>query len=249
MAGQSIQQGQGGGPHGHARPGSMPPVDMPGSPMVVGGGPGYMPPHHGHHHGHGHGPGPGAGPRRRHQPPLPPHAQYHHQYPQHMNMNMNMYANYVPPYGPPQQYYGMPPQYAGMPSPGYVPNYQNYPRSPTGMHHHGQHQQHYVPMTGVSVPPNNYARPAQQQSPALATPYQPPPAPAPASLHSHTPSSTHSAQMPPPQSPHVPMTAEFTPQAPVQERTPVLETKVAPVPEAPKEPFRPPVSFRFFLCR
>ncbi|CAM1500825.1 Fc.00g099870.m01.CDS01 [Cosmosporella sp. VM-42] len=186
--------------------------------------------------------GPG-GPRRRQPPPYVP--MYHQQ---HMNP---LYANYNP-YGP-QQYYGMPPQYngqyqtgqyqtgqyqngqyqngqyqtgqyqpGGMPSPGYMP-YPNYARSPPSMHQ-------YVPMVGVSVPPN-YPRPAQQ-SPALSTPYQPPLAPAP--LPSHTPSSTHSSQLPPPPTPPTPQTqAPLPPVVPAIEPTPVEPTPVQPAPIEP----------------
>ncbi|KAM5352596.1 hypothetical protein ACJ41O_005318 [Fusarium nematophilum] len=186
--------------------------------------------------------GPGGGPRRRQQPPYVP--QYHHHH-QHMNP---MYANYMP-YGP-QQYYGMPQQYqntqypggqyqnsqyqsgqyqnGGIPSPGYMP-YQNYARSPPSI-------PQYVPMVGVSVPPS-YARPPQQQSPALSTPYQPPTAQAPAPPH--TPSSTHSSQMIPPPTPPTPQTTEPPPPV-VPTPEPKVEPVVVVVPEA-KEPFHPPL--------
>ncbi|KAH8672913.1 hypothetical protein BGZ61DRAFT_100942 [Ilyonectria robusta] len=170
-----------------------------------------------------------GGPRRRQPPPYVP--QYHHQpqhqhhqhQHQHQHQHVNpMYANYMP-YSP-QQYYGMPPQYqnGGMPhQPGYMP-YQNYARSPPSMHQ-------YVPMVGVTVPPS-YPRPAQQ-SPALSTPYQPPPVPAP--IPPHTPSSTHSSQMHHPPTPPTPQTREPIP--PV-----VAAPEPSPV-EVPKEPFRAPL--------
>ncbi|KAM0432363.1 hypothetical protein ACHAPT_004905 [Fusarium lateritium] len=206
-AGQNIQGGAGG---------------VPGVDMVVG--------------------GPG-GPRRRQAPPyVPQYQQQHHQH-QHHHQQMNpMYAGYTQ--FAPQPYYGMPPQYqnaqyqnaqyqhqylngqyqnGGMPSPGYM-QYQNYARSPPSMHQ-------YVPMVGVSVPPSFPTRPAQQHSPALSTPYQPPPAPAP--IPPHTPSSTNSSQMRPPPTPPTPQTTE--PQPPV---VPVREP--SPPPKA-KEPFRAPL--------
>ncbi|KAF5024787.1 hypothetical protein F66182_3131 [Fusarium sp. NRRL 66182] len=196
--------------------------------------------------------GPG-GPRRRQPPPYVPQYQHHHH--QHMNP---MYANYMP-YAP-QQYYGFPPQYqtgqyqnghypnaqyqggqyqngqyqagqyqnGGMPSPGYMP-YQNYARSPPAMHQ-------YVPMVGVSVPPSYPPRPAQQQSPALSTPYQPPPASAP--IPPQTPSSTHSSQMIPPPTPPAPQETEPAPPAPP---TPVVPAQAPSPPPTAKEPFRPPL--------
>lgn len=183
--------------------------------------------------GGGMGGGPGGGPRRRQPPQYPP--QYH----QPMNQ---MYQNYMP--YTPQQYYGMPPQYpngqypngqyqngqyqnGGMPSPGYMP-YQNYARSPPSM-------PQYVPMVGVSVPPA-YPRPAPQ-SPALSTPYQPPPVLAP--IPPQTPSSTHSAQFPPSPTPPTPQPREPVP-APAPAPAPVQAQ--APSPVVPQEPFRPPVS-------
>ncbi|KAK7431771.1 hypothetical protein QQZ08_001711 [Neonectria magnoliae] len=169
----------------------------------------HQPQHHQHQHQHQH--------PYQHQP------QHQHQHQQHVNP---MYANYMP-YAP-QQYYGGPPQYqngqyqnGGMPQPGYVP-YQNYARSPPTMHQ-------YVPMAGVTVPPN-YPRHAQQ-SPALSTPYQPPPVPA--AIPPHTPSSTHSSQMLPPPTPSTPQTREPIPSVvPARQPTPV---------EVPKEPFRAPL--------
>ncbi|KAF7553426.1 hypothetical protein G7046_g7108 [Stylonectria norvegica] len=184
--------------------------------------------------------GPG-GPRRRQQPYMPQYPQHQHQHQhqhhqqhqhqhQHQHQQMNpMYANYMP-YAP-QQYYGMPPQqqYQNGPvhSPSYMP-YQNYARSPPSMH---QHQQ-YVPMVGVSVPPI-YPRPVQQQSPALSTPYQPPP---PAPILPHTPSSTHSSQMLPPPTPPTPQTTI----QPSEPSPPVVPVQEAPPVEA-KEPFQPPL--------
>lgn len=196
----------------------MPPgaVDIPsGPPPVVG----HMPGHHGH-----------PGPRRRGPPPHvhghahggpPPHIpQYAPQY--HQQMNAPMYPGYVP-YGAPQQYYGMPPQYpnGGIPAQGYMP-YPNYPRSPPSVHGYG-------PPMGVGGPPS-YSRP-QPQSPALSTPYQPPPATMSAPIPPHTPSSTHSSQMISVQTPPTPQTV--APQS-VQESS--------PAPPIVKKPFRAPVS-------
>lgn len=156
----------------------------------------------------------GGGPRRRQPQYLPP--QYH-------QPMAPMYPNYMP-YAP-QQYYGMPPQFpnGGMPAPGYMP-YQNYGRSPPAMHQ-------YAPMVGVSVPPN-YPRHAQQQSPNLATPYQPPPVPAP--LPPQTPSSTHSSQMIPPPTPPTPQT--------IEQPTPAQSVATESVVGEERQPFRPPVS-------
>ncbi|KAH7325858.1 hypothetical protein B0I35DRAFT_474590 [Stachybotrys elegans] len=144
-----------------------------------------------------------------------------------------MYNGYGMQYGP--QYYGVPHQYQNgvMPAPGYPP-YQNYARSPPAMHHQ------FAPMVGVSVP---HSYPHQSQpSPALATPYQPPPAPIPP----HTPSSTHSSQMPPPPTPPTPQRLDTVPvsvlpvtvpapvSAPASEAAP--EPTPAPVPATPSAP-------------
>lgn len=156
-------------------------------------------------------PGPAMGARRRQSQYMP---QYHHQ---HMGP---MYPNYIP-YGP-QQYYGMPPhlQNGGLPS-GYMP-YPGYARSPPSIHQ-------YAPLMGVNVPP---AYPRQsQQSPSLATPYQPPPALTPAL--SQTPSSTHSSQIPPPPTPPTPQTSE----------QPSVSSCPDEFPAGERIPFRPPVSF------
>ncbi|WXC43947.1 hypothetical protein QX201_003684 [Fusarium graminearum] len=181
--------------------------------------------------------GPG-GPRRRQPPPFVPQSQYQQQHHHHQAVN-HMYNNNYMNYGQ-QQYYGYPPQYqtghyqnaqyhnaqyqggqyqaaqfqngqyqnaqyhnAGMPSPGaYMGYQQHYGRSPP------VHQ--FVPMSGVSVPPSFPTRPAQQQSPALPTPYQPP---APASLPPQTPTSTHSSQIIPTSTP--PVTQETEPAPPL----------------------------------
>lgn len=149
--------------------------------------------------------------------------QYHQQ---HMGP---MYPGYSP-YGAPQPYYGMPPHFqnGGMPMPGYMP-YQSYPaaRSPPSMHQ-------YVPMVGVSVPPN-YPRPSQQQSPSLSTAYQPPPAPAP--IPPQTPSSTHSSQMIPPPTPPTPQNIEHVSAPP----PPPPPQKLESPPEVERQPFRPPL--------
>ncbi|KAK1975842.1 ubiquitin carboxyl-terminal hydrolase [Colletotrichum cereale] len=114
--------------------------------------------------------GPGGGNRRRMQQ-QPTYAQYQQQqYQQHMPM----YPNYMNPYAAAPYYHQLPHQYqnGGMPS-GYM-HYQQqqqqqpYVRSPQAM-------PHYVPMAGVSVP-QPYTQPPQP-SPALSTPYQPPPIP------------------------------------------------------------------------
>ncbi|KJK76377.1 hypothetical protein H634G_08268 [Metarhizium anisopliae BRIP 53293] len=138
-------------------------------------------------------------------------------------------------YAPQQQYYGMPPQYpgGGVPSPTYAP-YQTYGRSPPAMHQ-------YIPMVGVSVPPN-YPRP-NQQSPNLATPYRPPPAPAP--IPPQTPSSTHSSQTLTPPTPPTPQTAQRDP----SQSQPRPQPTEAPQPTGPRkpvvvlkqQPFRPPL--------
>jgi ubiquitin carboxyl-terminal hydrolase 10 len=93
-------------------------------------------------------------------------------------------------------------------------------------------------MSGVSVPPSYPTRPAQQQSPALPTPYQPP---APASLPPQTPTSTHSSQILPTPTPPVPQETEPAPPAPpVAPAEPPREPSPATAP-APKEPFRAPL--------
>ncbi|KAK2593895.1 hypothetical protein QQS21_008415 [Conoideocrella luteorostrata] len=155
--------------------------------------------------------GPGVGGSRRRQP------QYMPQYQQ--QMNPPVYPNY-PSYSP-QQYYGIPPQYnnPGVPSPGYM-NHQAYGRSPPNIHQ-------YVPMAGVSVA-QNYPR-HSQQSPSLATPYQPPSAPAP--VPSQTPSSTHSSQMIPPPTPPTPQTVERATSPPPKPVESVFE----------RSAFRPPL--------
>ncbi|TWU72467.1 hypothetical protein ED733_004219 [Metarhizium rileyi] len=165
--------------------------------------------------------GPGSGGSRRKQSQYTP--QYHQQ---HM---APMYANYMS-YAP-QQYYGMPPpQYpnGAMPSPAYMP-YQAYGRSPQPMHQ-------YVPMVGVSVP-SNYPRPTQQ-SPNLATSYQPPPPPV--SIQPQTPSSTHSSQMIPPPTPPTPQAVQrVLPQS--QPQLTQLSELTTPVIVPDQEPFRPPL--------
>ncbi|KAG6053594.1 hypothetical protein E4U17_004565 [Claviceps sp. LM77 group G4] len=91
-----------------------------------------------------------------------------------------------------QQYYGMPPQYntGAMPSPqGYNMPYQTYGRSPPPTHP-------YAPMMGVSVP-QNYPR-HYEQSPNLATSYQPPSSSF--SSHAQAPSTHPSSMIPPPSS-------------------------------------------------
>ncbi|QPH05440.1 hypothetical protein C2857_003227 [Epichloe festucae Fl1] len=160
----------------------------------------------------GHGPGTG-GPRRRQPQHMP---QYHQQ---HM---ASMYPNYMS-YAP-QQYYGMSPQYTNgaMPSQAYVP-YQTYGRSPPPVHQ-------YAPMMGVSVP-QNYPR-HTQQSPSLATAYQPPRAPVP--IPPQTPSSTHSSQMIPPPTPPTPHVVE---QASSQPAPPSAESPII----SERSSFSPPL--------
>ncbi|KAG6034136.1 hypothetical protein E4U41_006674 [Claviceps citrina] len=108
----------------------------------------------------------------------------------------SMYRSYMS-YGP-QQYYGMPPQHnnGAMPSQAYGP-YQTYGRSPPPPSHL------YAPMMGVSVS-QSYPR-HYEQSPSLATPYQPPPSSVP--IHTRT-SSTHSSAMIPPPTPRAPRVVE-----------------------------------------
>ncbi|KAJ3480367.1 hypothetical protein NLG97_g8085 [Lecanicillium saksenae] len=175
------------------------------------------------------GPGPAGGggaPRRRQQ-----QQQYMPQYHQQMNPMYQNYGHQHNPYAPPQQYYSMPPQFqnGGMPSPGYV-QYQGYGRSPPAM-------PQYVPMVGVSVPPN-YPRHAQN-SPSLSTPYQPPQPTVP--LPPHTPSSTHSSQIQPPPTPPTPQTHEIAIPPPV---APPVAPQSAPAPPPSvvnKAPFKPPL--------
>ncbi|OAA80426.1 Peptidase C19, ubiquitin carboxyl-terminal hydrolase 2 [Akanthomyces lecanii RCEF 1005] len=172
------------------------------------------------------GPGPaGGGARRRQQ------QQYMPQYHQQMNPMYQNYGHQHNPYAPPQQYYGMPPQFqnGGMPSPGYPP-YQGYGRSPPTM-------PQYVPMVGVSVPPN-YSRHAQN-SPSLSTPYQPPQTTVP--IPPHTPSSTHSSQIQPPPTPPTPQIQEIINPPPVAQ--PVAQQPASPLPPVAtdKSPFRPPL--------
>lgn len=165
----------------------------------------------------------GGPPRRRQQQSQqqPPQPQYLPQY--HPGMNP-MYQNYNPYNAPP--YYGVPPQYqnGGIPSPGYM-QYQNYSRSPPTM-------PQYVPMTGVAVPPNNYAHPSPH-SPSLSTPYRPPPPPVP--MTPHTPSSTQSSHVPPPATPpakHEHLTTEIAIPASEPVEPPVPVSRIA---------FQPPV--------
>ncbi|KAM0279225.1 hypothetical protein ACHAQH_004682 [Verticillium albo-atrum] len=158
-----------------------------------------------------------------------------------------MYPNYMSPYAGGQQFYQqLPPQYqnGGMPT-GYMQHYQQpYMRSPPAM-------QQFVPMAGVSVP-QPYSR-QHQQSPALATPYQPPPVPS--AIAPHTPTSTHSSHITaeaPVVSSMSPATSQIEQQpAPVsaQEESIQPETAVpapparqpTPEPVQPKEPFRAPL--------
>ncbi|KAF4119961.1 ubiquitin carboxyl-terminal hydrolase 10 [Geosmithia morbida] len=247
--------------------GMPPPVDMNSAPPaahqgghhhpVNGGGVGHGPSHrggrrhqhqhqhhaHAHHHPHAHGGPPG--------PPLgPPHPsqfapQYHHQ-----PMNPPHMYGYIP-YAPQQQYnpYAMPPQYhhpgtgAGMmPNPAAAPYlpYQ-YPRSPPNMH------QPYTPMSGVTVAPN-FPR-HSQPSPALSTPYQPPPPlppPMSAPIPPQTPSSTHSSQILPSHTPPTPQqvnsSAPPPPPPPATTAAISLEpTQTPTTPAAPREPYHPPV--------
>lgn len=206
-AGQNISLAQ-----GVSGPG-MPPgiVDMPGGPPPV---VGHMPAHHGH-----------PGPRRRGPPPHahagpPPHhhPQYAPQYHQHMNAHMYAYG----PYGAPQPYYGMPPQYpnGAVPAQGQAP-YQYFSRSPPPVHA-------YAHPMGVNQPPS-YPPRQHQQSPALSSPYHPGPQIA-GPNPPHTPSSTHSSQTAPPQTPPTPQTA-----------APPSVQDSPPTP-APEKAFRAPVS-------
>ncbi|KAM0382252.1 hypothetical protein ACHAPZ_005868 [Fusarium culmorum] len=226
--------------------------------------------------------GPGGPRRRQPPPPFVPQSQYQQQHHHHQAVN-HMYNNNYMNYGQ-QQYYGYPPQYqtghyqnaqyhnaqyqggqyqaaqfqngqyqnaqyhnAGMPSPGaYMGYQQHYGRSPP------VHQ--FVPMSGVSVPPSFPTRPAQQQSPALPTPYQPP---APASLPPQTPTSTHSSQIIPTPTPPVTQETEPAPPAPpVAPAEPPRQPSPVPAPAAaavpapvhvhvhipvPQEPFRAPL--------
>ncbi|KAL6922105.1 hypothetical protein ACHAPO_002863 [Fusarium lateritium] len=230
--------------------------------------------------------GPGGPRRRQPPPPFVPQSQYQQQHHQHHHQSAtHMYNNYMnysqPYYGYPPQYQGVHypnnqypnaqyqggqyqagqfqngqyqnAQYhnAGIPSPGGYMSYQqqHYARSPPAMNQ-------FVPMSGVSVPPSYATRPAQQQSPALPTPYQPP---APASLPPQTPTSTHSSQIVPTPTPPVPQETEPAPPAPpVAPAEPPREPSPAPAPAhvlypaptadvattlapAPSEPFRAPL--------
>ncbi|OAQ98473.1 hypothetical protein LLEC1_02130 [Akanthomyces lecanii] len=171
------------------------------------------------------GPGPaGGGTRRRQQ------QQYMPQYHQHMNPMYQNYGHQHNPYAPPQQYYGIPPHFqnGGMPSPGYPP-YQGYGRSPPAI-------PQYVPLVGVSVPPN-YSRHAQN-SPSLSNPYQPPQPTVP--VPPHTPSSTHSSQIQPPPTPPTPQIHQVI--NPPLAAQPV-EQPVSPLPPMTNNttPFRAPL--------
>ncbi|KAG9255805.1 uncharacterized protein F5Z01DRAFT_558525 [Emericellopsis atlantica] len=168
----------------------------------------YPPQHHYNQHQHHH----------QHHIQQQHPAQYaapyaHHQ--QHMVPPQHMYAGgYGMPYGAPQGYYGMPgAQYQtngarGVPNdPRYMQYHhqQVYPQSPPAA-------AGYSPMAGVTVPPS-YPRHSQPMSPALATPYQPPPAPAAAAppLPPQTPSSTQSSQaVLPPHTPSTPQLSEYS---------------------------------------
>ncbi|KAM0283818.1 hypothetical protein ACHAO9_009540 [Fusarium lateritium] len=122
-------------------------------------------------------------------------------------------------------------QNGGMPSPGYNMPYQHYARSPPAMN-----QFVPVPLAGVSAPSSYPPRPAQQQSPALSTPYQPPTTSVP--NPSHTPNSTHSPQTLPP--PTLPVAQEPEP-APPTPPAPVEPAREPTPPPAAKEPFRAPL--------
>lgn len=140
-----------------------------------------------------------------------PQAPTYHAYPPQM-------INY-----PPYQYYPgiIPPPNGypnGLPAPPYMyaPPYSRQPP-----------QTQFVHMAGVTVS-GNYNR----HSPALSTPYQPPP-PVAQSIPPHTPSSTHSAHAPPPPlSPPAPQSTQALPASPAPEED------VAPL----RPPFRAPVS-------
>lgn len=169
--------------------------------------------------------------------------QSHYMQPTYHNAAPPMYNGYgMNPYGN-QFYQQLPPHYQnGMPS-GYM-HYQQ----PYGMQRSPPMQQQYVPMAGVTVP--QYPQHHQQQSPALATPYQPPPIPN--AIHPQTPTSTHSSQVAvdipnvssqssflqqPEQAPPS-VQAPATPQSSVMSaQQPIEPTE----PEEPKEPFRAPV--------
>ncbi|EGY13521.1 ubiquitin carboxyl-terminal hydrolase [Verticillium dahliae VdLs.17] len=211
--------------------GDMGPVPGHGAHIVHGG--------HGGHGGHGNS-------RRRPPPPsyVPQYHQQHHQQHQHIPP---MYPNYMNPYAGGQQFYQqLPPQYqnGGMPT-AYMQHYQQpYIRSPPAM-------QQFVPMAGVSVP-QPYPR-QHQQSPALATPYQPPPMPS--AIAPHTPTSTHSSHImaePSAVSSASPATSQIEQGhalAPAQEELVQPETAApappvrqpTPEPPQPKEPFRAPL--------
>ncbi|KAG6274474.1 hypothetical protein E4U49_002272 [Claviceps purpurea] len=125
-----------------------------------------------------------------------------------------------------QQYYGMPPQYntGAMPSPqGYNMPYQTYGRSPPPTHQ-------YAPMMGVSVP-QNYSR-HYEQTPNLATSYQPPSSSFPS--HAQPPSTHPSSMIPPPSSlsPQVIESASSQPAPSPPVASPVLSER--PI-------FRPPL--------
>ncbi|WYZ41327.1 hypothetical protein EsH8_V_000222 [Colletotrichum jinshuiense] len=153
--------------------------------------------------------GPGGGNRRR-MPQQPSYAQYQ-QYQQHMPM----YPNYMNPYAAAPYYHQLPHQYqnGGIPT-GYMHYQQQQPygRSPQAM-------PQYVPMAGVSVP-QPYAQPPQP-SPALSTPYQPPPVP-----------TVMPVQSPPPPPPQP---VEPTPEPPVVTPSVVSSSVVTPF----AEPFQP----------
>ncbi|EEY14484.1 ubiquitin carboxyl-terminal hydrolase [Verticillium alfalfae VaMs.102] len=220
-----------------------------GAPAVNGAGDmGPVPGHgahivHGGHGGHG-----GHGNSRRRPPPPPSYVpQYHQQHHQQHQHIPPMYPNYMNPYAGGQQFYQqLPPQYqnGGMPT-AYMQHYQQpYMRSPPAM-------QQFVPMAGVSVP-QPYPR-QHQQSPALATPYQPPPMPS--AIAPHTPTSTHSSHIMAEASalssasPATSQIEQGRALAPAQEELVQPETAApappvrqpTPEPAEPKEPFRAPL--------
>ncbi|WQF88347.1 Putative ubiquitin specific protease, papain-like cysteine peptidase superfamily [Colletotrichum destructivum] len=164
--------------------------------------------------------GPGGGNRRRMQQ-QPTYAQYQQQ--QYQQQHMPMYPNYMNPYAAAPYYHQLPHQYqnGGMPS-GYMHYQQQQPyvRSPQAM-------PQYVPMAGVSVP-QPYTQPPQP-SPALSTPYQPPPMP-----------TAIPVQSPPPPPPPQPI--EPTPEPSVVAPSVVASSVVSSSVVTPfAEPFHPSV--------
>jgi len=189
---------------------------MPSGPAQGSGGRRRGPPQH-FNHGGGHG-------HQFHQQAMPAYPAYNMQ-------NMQAYG----------QFYGghphIHPQYqnGAMASPGYgmYPAAAYAARSPP--------MQQYVPMVGVTVQ-QNFSPRQSQDSPALATPYQPPIAPSVASVTTpqQPPSSTHS--------PHNPTPVTSPPPPPSQPAESTQSTSIPASPETQPETSTPAVRAPYRLA-